>query len=384
VRGTLEILGRGYFNKLRFCVFPKHYNFNFRDPEVFPYEGTPCDNSGITQENFESYTPTTPGNRWDFSRPNPLYFRNLEARVQALAGLNVQADLILLHPYDRWGFSRMSPEADDLYVRYAVARLAAFRNVWWSLANEYDLMATKTVADWERIAQILCDRDPYRRLRSIHNCFSLYDYRRPWVTHASIQRQEVYKCAELTDEYRLRFRKPVVIDENAYEGNLPLAWGNISAQEMVRRFWETTVRGGYATHGETYLNEDGILWWSHGGKLRGESPERIRFLMSILNGAPGHGLKPHALHIEEPCAVPEGFGAIRWYLLYYGFCRPSYREFHLDDLCEYAVDVIDTWNMTVSRQGPFKGRFRVEMPGREYMALRIRMLDPEEEKEANP
>ena len=27
---------------------------------------------------------------------------------------------------------------DDRYLRYVVARLAAYRNVWWSLANEYD------------------------------------------------------------------------------------------------------------------------------------------------------------------------------------------------------------------------------------------------------
>ena len=32
----------------------------------------------------------------------------------------------------------MPAEADDRYLRYAVARLAAYRNVWWSLANECD------------------------------------------------------------------------------------------------------------------------------------------------------------------------------------------------------------------------------------------------------
>ena len=36
----------------------------------------------------------------------------------------------------------------------------------------------------------------------------------------------------------------------------------ISGQELVRRFWEATVRGGYAGHGETYVNPDDILWWS--------------------------------------------------------------------------------------------------------------------------
>ena len=31
----------------------------------------------------------------------------------------------------------------------------AYRNVWWSLANEYDLMRTKTMADWDRFFRIV-------------------------------------------------------------------------------------------------------------------------------------------------------------------------------------------------------------------------------------
>ena len=69
-------------------------------------------------------------------------------------------DCILFHAYDRWGFSEMKPSADDRYLRYVVARLAAFRNVWWSLANEYDLMCAKKTEDWERFAGIINFHDP--------------------------------------------------------------------------------------------------------------------------------------------------------------------------------------------------------------------------------
>jgi hypothetical protein len=68
--------------------------------------------------------------------------------VLALRDLGVEADVILFHPYDRWGFADLGAEADDRLVRYAVRRLAAFSNVWWAMANEYDLMAGKTEADW--------------------------------------------------------------------------------------------------------------------------------------------------------------------------------------------------------------------------------------------
>ena len=39
----------------------------------------------------------------------------------------------------------------------------------------------------------------------------------------------------------------------------------------------------------------------------------------------------------------------------------------------YAVDVIDTWNMTIETlQGSLEGTFRVDLPGRQYMAVRLR------------
>ncbi|MBN2625891.1 MAG: DUF5060 domain-containing protein, partial [Spirochaetales bacterium] len=254
---TLKSLGDSGFNKIRFCVFPKHYDYNFNEPLTYPYEGTPCDNSGITKKNFQEYNGKTPGNSWDFTRLNPVHFQELERNIIDLMELGIEADIIMLHPYDRWGFSRMGGDNDDLYFRYIVARFSAFRNIWWSLANEYDLMDAKTLSDWERLAHIIVDNDPYGHLRSIHNCKPFYDYSRPWVTHCSIQRQDAYKSAEFVNEWRDRFRKPVVLDEICYEGNIQHGWGNISGKELVRRFWEAACRGGYAGHGETYMGHGG-------------------------------------------------------------------------------------------------------------------------------
>lgn len=77
---------------------------------------------------------------WDFTRFNPAYFAHVEACVDKLAGIGVEADLILFHPYDggRWGFDRMPLEAGVRYLKYLIARMSSFRNIWWSLANEYD------------------------------------------------------------------------------------------------------------------------------------------------------------------------------------------------------------------------------------------------------
>jgi len=236
---TLETLSTAPFNKIRMCVFPKHYLYNENEPVYYPFEGS-------IDKGF------------DFTRFNPEFFRHLEKLTTDLMELGIENDLILFHPYDRWGFADMGTEIDDRYLRYISARLSAFRNIWWSFANEYDLMQTKTMADWDRFIQIVQACDPYQHLRSIHNCYTMYDHSKPWITHCSIQHDDV----SLVTEWRNLFKKPIVIDECKYEGNIHRRWGNITGQEMVRRFWEGFARGGYVGHGETFINSEDILWWA--------------------------------------------------------------------------------------------------------------------------
>lgn len=345
---TLASLETSPFNKIRMCIFPKSYIFNENEPSLYPFVGGP-------EQGF------------DFERFDERYWRHLETRVQQLDDLGIQADLILFHPYDRWGFSDMGAAADDRYLQYAVARLGGFQNVWWSLANEYDLMPTKSEDDWERFAAIVKRNDPAGHLLSIHNCFDFYDHGRAWVTHASVQRQDIYKTAEMTDQWRERWAKPIVVDECGYEGDIDQGWGNITGVEMVRRFWEGAVRGGYVGHGETYLRERDELWWSKGGDLIGSSPARIRFLREILEDAP-FGLDPVNTDWDIPSAGRQG----EYLLFYFGFSQPRFRRFLWDPEVEYTVDVIDTWNMTVERlPGTVSGRFTVDMPGKPYIALRF-------------
>lgn len=351
-RETLEMLRSSPFNKLRMCVFPKFYQFNTNEPTSYPFAGS-----------VET--------GWDYTRFNPDFFRHLEQRISDLADLGIEADLILFHAYDRWGFSEMSPASDDRYLRYITARLSAFRNVWWSLANEYDLMWAKEPEDWERFAEIVTGHDSYGHLLSIHNCFTFYDYSRSWITHCSVQRIDVYRTAENTDEWRSRWNKPIVIDECAYEGNIDLGWGNITGQEMVRRCWEGAVRGGYVGHGETYLHPGDILWWSKGGQLYGSSPERIGFLRTVMEEGPGEGLNPLKSEWDVPCAgIPD-----EYYLFYYGFNQPSFRNYSMRPGISYKAEVIDTWNMTIEeQQGTFEGSFRLVLPGRSYVAVRLRAV----------
>ena len=351
---TLRTLAQAPFNKLRMCIFPKHYPYNQNEPALYPFER---DADG----------------KWDFTRFNPAFFRHHERRIAQLRALGIEADLILFHPYDEghWGFDRMPAEADDRYLRYVIARLAAFRNVWWSLANEYDLMEEKTSADWDRFFRIVQQSDPYQHLRSIHNCRAFYDHGKPWVTHASIQFADV----EQVSEWRRLYDKPIVVDECRYEGNIPHRWGNITAQEMVSKFWEGTVNGGYVGHGETYLRPNDELWWSKGGVLIGESPARIAFLRQLLDDAPPGGLDAwredaNINRDQFPTAGCEG----EYYLTYFRTAQPALARFELPE-GEYRADIIDTWEMTITPlDRAVSGECSIELARKPYIAVRLRRV----------
>ena len=62
------------------------------------------------------------------------------------------------------------------------------------------------------------------------------------------------------------FDRMTANEDDRYEGNLPKRWGNLSAEELVQRFWQATIAGTYATHGETYLHPDNKIWWATGGE----------------------------------------------------------------------------------------------------------------------
>jgi len=329
---TLETLATSPFNKIRFCVFPKHYTYNRNEPELYAFR------KGAD-------------GKFDYNQPDPAFWHHLESRILDLQALDIEADIILWHPYDRWGYAEMSDTQDDQYLRYCIARLAPYRNVWWSLANEFDFMTdqprdrhpgTKQMEDWDRFFSILDQEDPYRRMRGIHNGRIWYDHARDWVTHASIQSSDMNGGVR----YRRQYRKPVIYDECKYEGDIPQSWGNITARQMTQRFWLGTLSGCYVGHGETYKHPEDILWWSKGGVLHGASPQRIQWLKDFLSDAP-------PFDQLRPLGTDKGIFRLgkddEYYLAY---CLEGQTlDFRLPGEHPYKVDVIEPWDMTVRAVG---------------------------------
>lgn len=356
---TLKTLAASPFNKIRFCVFPKSYAYNTNEPEHFAFQ-------------------KSAGGKFDFSRPDPAFWQHFEQRILDLQKLGIEADLILWHPYDRWGFSEMGREHDDRYLRYCIARLGAFRNVWWSLANEFDLMALgvmaghrgdKEMSDWDRFFQILQAQDAHQRLRGIHNCRGFYDHTKPWVTHVSVQHGDLVRVLE----WRQQYGKPVVVDECGYEGNIPQGWGRLTAQEMVRRFWLGTMSGGYVGHGETYQHPEDLLWWSKGGVLRGESPQRVQWLKEFIAQAPPfHELDPRRTSDGGLLLAEPG----EYYLLYALRQQPLSLQLLGDH--PYKLDLVDPWAMTVSSLGSAPAGDFTVTPHKADLAYRFTPYSPGE------
>lgn len=378
---TLSSLKESGFNKLRMLFFLQ--NVSVDTPWCYPF---------VKNE----------GGGWDFQRFDPEYFQYVESRLKALMNIGVEADLILFHPYDGgvWGFDRMPLEVNLRYLKYITARYSAFRNIWWSLANEFDGMKNIPAVDWDKFARQVRAGDPYGHLLSIHGyTATYYNYWLPEYSHASIQDQAPVSGPGRASTVMNIYKKPVIFDEVCYEGNMSSRWGCLSGEEELFRMYNGLMCGTYVTHAECLnldssvsKNEEKTNFLAFGGEFHGECWKRIKFLRSILEDLPNPpGLADSSW---DPYTTTAGDG---YYLIYLGKSMPEEWIFDLPAKnASYArpaagehfkVEILDTWNMTVAvcpvdfetaapsgyRIKDVKGR-SVRLPERPYLMLRIKRI----------
>lgn len=366
---TLAALARVPFNKIRMLVFP-----NVPSAATDPFVRTGSDLKD-----------------WDPTRLDPAYFRRFEERIGQLCRLGIQADVILFHPYDpARGYSDMRRADDERYIRYVAARWGAYRNLWWSMANEYDLIKSKTMADWDHLFETLVAADPHGRLRSIHQINTYYDHRKPWITHASVQNGAAVLDDLRAQLHRAMVLKPVIFDEVCYEGDIDKRWGNLTGQQLVERFWWGLLGGTYVGHGETYAPDRNAddSWLGKGGSLRGSSADRLAFLRKVMEDGPAPGIDPIQPYWNYHIAGKP----FEYYLKYFGTEMPGQWRVVLpgrpgDPHGRYRAEIIDTWNMTVQElSGEFPmeqanqydwhcpARPVISLPTAPYQAIRLRRI----------
>ncbi len=381
---TVKQLAESGFNKIRMCVFPKEDAQYKEEPPYLPFvvKGVSTDETG--KKNYE----------FDYEQFNPAFFQNLEKRLDQLKEIGVEADLIMFHPYDGglWGFDRMPEQVDIRYVEYLAARLSSFRNVWWSLANEWDLLKAKTVDNWKTLSTLAVKNDPYRHLCSIHGGTAVYfDYQMPEYTHVSIQDEGPVQSSTSSATLRMIFGKPVICDEVGYEGNYA-RWGRYSPQQMTYLVTNGVMGGIYVTHGEVYLFDNKPMHCAIGGELKGESWRRIKFLRSILEEAPNPVEMSDISRDFLSSTAGDGY-----YFINFGkqiqdswlFNLPARNAIYKRPApgSRFKVDIINVWEMTVTEYPDTfeatepndhrvydKNLKKVRLPDAPYILLRVRQI----------
>ena len=157
------------------------------------------------------------------------------------------------------------------------------------------------------------------------------------------------------------------------------------------------------------MHPEDILWWGKGGKLYGESPERIVFLKRIINELPGplepvpsvfislekfkgmqEGLYQDEMNdftraiIDMPLNEAErmidnitrdtriftGHCGEDAYLAYYGRHCTAVGDIELPETNTYRIDVLDVWEMTRETiLTGVNGKVNLQLPGKEGIAV---------------
>lgn len=374
-RKTVESVAKYDFNKLRMGFFPKHLKAQrltdvtidiAQDPPDLPFKGEP--------------------GKLDFTQFNVSYFQRFEEDIKALLEKGIEADIILYHFYDfgKWGINPgMSDRDDVLYIRYMSARFSAFRNVWWCLANEYDLLLTpisendhtvdclSNLKNWDLIGKTLCRADPYQHLRSIHNFTvgNVPDY--PWLTHIVFQNSNTYMAVL---DFKGKYQKPVIADEYGYEGNITgSVWGDRTPEEELERHIRAVMAGGYASHGESYIvngnNRD--IFWAYGGEMVGKSAPRLQYFRKIMEACPFNQLEPEVVMMNTSSGLCLRKGT-ELFLMF--FRRPDDSSgfgFLTTDMAdEYEMTIYDLWNCTETSGGVVKkGNVKADLPEWAFVKL---------------
>ena len=376
VKVAMDCISSSPFNKIRFCVFPQFQDYSEVNPPFFPFERNKNERDTVL---------------WDYERFNPKFFKNLENRIEELLIRGIEADILIFHPYDegKWGFDKMNHKTDILYLKYLISRLSSYKNVWWSLANEYDFIKAKSLNDWNSLIATVASEDSYKHLCSIHNGKRYFENWNPGLSHASIQNGALVEDFGRAVILRDAYKKPLIYDEVCYEGNIIHRWGNLSGEELTFRFWQGLIAGTYITHGETLTGSDSILHLVSGRELRGKSPARIGFLRKIVEESgylepADHFWGANQVAVSEKGDIIIYFGKTR--MSKWAFSLP--KEIKVPEGTKYTAEIIDTWNMTITplkdvfetsgTSGSFiyekKGK-KIKLPNKQYLAIRLKKIN---------
>lgn len=290
-----------------------------------------------------------------YERPVIKHWQKLDDVVRFMAERDVLADLIL---FSRGGTNTGSEEQHQRYLRYVVARYAAYPNVMWCLINEWNY-ANKPIAYWNMLGELTRKEDPYHnedgliRATSIHqqtrHDFQFFD--RDWMSHAIVQLGVRNQGATFRDGNEWDANNSVAEGRTLQNGD---EWGNLS---IVFNWGHNmpVVNDEYGYIGEP---EDRSVPKDADGKFIRFTREKHRHTMWGIYAAAGYAAAGDKNRYEDG----RPYMNVTWH------DTPEYTDIkHLIDF--YTTKGIEYWKLAPNNATVKEGKrvYVANEPGRQYV-----------------
>ncbi|MEX2261162.1 MAG: DUF4038 domain-containing protein [Bryobacteraceae bacterium] len=312
VDATIDYCARMGFNKIRFLLTGYPRDTDRRSPsEKIEAPGTRKAINYNSRPGQVNALPAWPGkpHAYDFARFDVDYWRRVERAIARMRDRGIVATCIVTIEKQNLPqeYGALTEEEYRLY-KYAVARLAAFDNVWWDLGNEHNEFRD---VEWgNAMGAFIKAIDPYNRLSSAH-AYAEFFY--PFADWADFIVTQHYGDEQAVHEWTLKhgsIPKPYVNEEYGYEGGADKP-GHEQNSDWVRRcHWSIAMAGGYATYGDW---SNGISYFYMGEPGPGKAARELKHLRRFFEELPFPEMHP------EDGLTTNGFCLAK---------RPSYYVFY--------------------------------------------------------
>ena len=275
IQYSIERLHRLQVNRMRVTLAGREANSFFGEPVMTGPNWTVFIAAWPAQNADD---PLHPG--FDYARFNLPYWQKFERMLKLARDHDMNISLVL-----DMNDSKVHPDAgsedEHRYIRYAVARLAAFSNITWDLGDDLDYFRDEK---WTHdTGMLIQDLDPYKHLETSHPAASNahQDRASSWFGFTSYQQWSRDQHRRMLESRKLQEKAGRIIpqtnEEYGYEDHYPLwaAPGSDSTDVLRRTAWDIVMAGAYQTAGETARRGTNIWPDTGGGWLNGRGDDTM-------------------------------------------------------------------------------------------------------------
>ncbi|MBN1672107.1 MAG: DUF4038 domain-containing protein [Kiritimatiellae bacterium] len=246
----------------------------------------------------------------DFAAFSLRTFRDAEGVIREMARRGMVASVILLHPFDEpfkpdvIGAEKMA--VCKAYFRYAVARLGAYWNVVWNVANEWHRGHSFTYDEMDELGRCLHVLDPYERLTACHHYGRFEFHDKEWTDMSSLQERGTPFEMNRTILQNGGFGKPVLNEEYGYE--LDTIKPPNDPDNVRQDHWAIAMAGGYGTYGDKTKGPKIAVYFSCNldDAVGTAVPDALRHLPAFMERTPYRHMQP-GNHFVSGCNAEEVF-----------------------------------------------------------------------------